>query len=311
METTPGTPVPPADYIPFLECSIQPHIDVLDDVSARGIRDSHPENSQLGKQWGEGTLKVNMDATLAPYLFYAALGQDTSPVSEGGGVYTHTFSELSTTNTPKTLSVIVNRASVDQLLFPYTVVNSLDLAFSDGFAEVTANLISKFPATSTSGTLTTTSGFYYSFRHAAVQVGTDIIAAANSATPYKIRNFQMNISNNTESQFVIGSRDPDSIINKNFEAKGSFRIAFESTTDRDTFYNLTKQAMVVTLTGNGIGNGMSEFIKVRLYKIRFDNLTVPLQPNDYISQEVAFTAEYSSTNTATLDIQVRNRKASY
>ena len=149
MESTPGAPTQPVDYIPFLDCNLDAKLDILDDVSARGLRDSHPENSQLGKQWGEGSLKVNLDAKLAGYLVKGAMGQD-SVVSDGNGVYTHTMAPLGSSNTPASLSIIVNRSGVDKLLFPYSVINSLELAFSDGFAELTANIMSKFPTTSVS-----------------------------------------------------------------------------------------------------------------------------------------------------------------
>lgn len=310
MESTPGTPVTPANYIPFIDCSLVEKIDVLADVSARGIRDAQPENSQLGKQWGEGSLRVNLDATLAPYLFYGGLGS-LSTATEGGGVFTHTFSALNSTNTPKTLTIHVDRSGIDRLAFPYSTINSLEMAYSDGMAEVTAGILSQFPAAINSGTLTTTSGFYYAFRHATVQVGSNITNAANSATPFKIRSFSFNLNNNSESQFVSGNRNPDSIINKNLEVKGTFRVAFEDTTERTNFYNLTKQALIVTFAGNGIGNSMSEFIKFRFFKIRYDENAVQMPPDDYVSQEISFTAEYSSTDSKTMDIQVRNRTSSY
>lgn len=310
METTPGAPTQPVDYIPFLECSMEEKIDVLDDASARGTRDAHPENSQLGKQWGQGSLKVNLDAKLAGYLVKTAMGQD-SVVNEGGGVYTHTMTAVNTTNTPAAMSMIVSRANTDKLLFPYSVINSLELAFSDGFAELSASIMSRFPSTSVSGTLVTTSGFYYAFRHATIQVGSNITNAANSATPLKIRNFQVQINNNSEAQFVAGNREVDSYIHKSFEVKGSFVVAFEDTTQRDNFYNLTKQALIATFLGNGIGNNMSEFVKLRFYKIRIDDNKIALPLNDYTSQTISFTAEYSSGDSATMDWVIRNTKASY
>lgn len=311
VETTPGSPVAPVDYIPYIDCSLMEKIAMLDDASVRGILDMHPENSQLGKQWAEGSLKVNLDAKLAPYLMKAALGNDTAPVSEGNGVYTHTITEDNTNNVPTTLSVIVNRSGVDKNLFPYAVVNTLALAYSDGMAELTAGMMARFPSASVSGVLVTTSGFYYAFRHATVQVGTDIVAAANSATPLKLRSLQLTIDNKTEAQYVSGNRDVDSFISKGLEVKGTFRVAFEDTTQRNNFYNLTKQAMIITFAGNGIGNGMSEFIKVRLYKIRIDDSKITTPPNDYVSQDISFTAEYASANSATIDFQVRNTKAAY
>ena len=309
VEVTNGAPVTPAHYIPYLECSMQEKIDVLADVSARGTRDEQPENSQLGRQWGEGSLRVNLDATLAPVLFYGALGS-LSTASEGNGVYTHTFSRLNT-NAPKSLSLTFNRAGQDQLIFPYSVINSLELSFDEGMAEISANVMSRFPATNSSGTLSTTSGFYYAFRHATIQVGSSIVNAANSASPLKVRSFNMSINNNSELQFVAGNRNADAIIYKNFGVSGSFRLAFEDTTQRDNFYALTKQAMIVTFAGNGIGNSMSEFVKLRFYKIRVADHPVTVPNDDYVSEEIQFIGEYSSGDSASLDVQVRNRTSSY
>lgn len=310
VETTPGVPVPPVDYIPFLDCALDEKIDILDDASARGIRDAHPENSQLGKQWGEGSLKVNLDARLAGYLVKAGMGQDTV-VNEGNGVFTHTMSAVNGSNTPTSLSIIFNRSGIDRVLFPYAVVNTLSLAFSDGFAELTAGIMSRFPQASTSGVLTTTSGFYYAFRHATLQVGSNIINAGNNPVALKIRSFQFDQNNNSESQFVAGNRDVDSIINKNLEFKGSFRVAFEDLTQKNNFYALTKQALVATFLGNGIGNNMNEFVRIRIYKLRIDESNIDEPLNDYVSQDISFTAEFSSVDGNTADWQFRNTKASY
>ena len=308
LEASAGAPAQPVAYIPYLESTLNGRQDVLADSSARGVRDENAENSQLGKRWGEGNLRVNLDATLAGYLMALAMGS-RSVVSEGGGVYTHTFSR-NNSNTPLTSSVIFNRGT-DKVLFHYAVVNSFDLTFDDGMAEVNAGFTSKFPVTSTSGTLTTTSGFYYAFRHATVQISDTITNAANSATPLKVRSFSLSINNNTENQFVAGNREPDSIINKSFSVTGSMRLAFESSTEKDYFINLTKTAMVVTFNGNGIGNAMTEFVKLRIYKMRVDDFKVDVPNDDYVSEEITFTAEYSSTDTATCDLQARNRQSSY
>ena len=308
LETTPGVPVNPASYFPFLESSLMDKEAVLKDVGARGIRDEQGENSQLGKRWGEGSLKINLDPTLSGYLVILGLGS-VADVSEGSGVYTHTITR-NNSNTPKTASVIFDRVT-DRELYPYAVVNSLAVDYSDGLAEITANIMSSFPQTSVSGTLSTQSGTLFSFRQAQIQFGSNIANAIASSTFLKVRTFNLTIENNTETQFVSGNRDVDSIIQKNFNVKGALKLAFESTAEKDAFNALTKQAMVVTFTGNGIGGGMSEFVKFRLYKIRFEDFKVLVHPNDMVSEEIAFVAEYSSTDSATMDAQIRNQKASY
>jgi hypothetical protein len=308
LETTPGVPVSPTDYLPFLECSLMEKMTSIPELQARGIRDEQGENSVIGKKWGEGALRVNLNPTLAPYLLGLALGDFGTPVSEGGGVYTHTFSRKSD-NTPKTASVIFDRV-VDRMLFPYLVVNNAEISFSDGLAEVSADCLSRFPVTSVSGSLTTTSGTLFSFRDATIRMGANL-TEAESAAPLKVREFSLAIANNAEQIWVVGNNDVDSTVIKNFGVTGHFSLNFENTTQRDIFRSLTKKAMVVTLTGNGIGAGLSEFVKFRIAKLRFETYAPDIPIDDVAKEGIDFTCEYSSNDSKTLDIQVRNRKSSY
>ena len=309
LETTPGVPVGPSDiYIPFLECGLRERMTPIAEVSARGIRDEQGENSVIGKKWGEGTLKVNLDPTLAPVLLGLAMGDFGTPQSEGNGVYTHTFTRKAD-NTPKTASLIFDRV-VDRLLFPYLVVNSVEVSFSDGLAEVSANCLSRFPVASVSGTLSTVSGTLFTFKDATIKMGANL-TEAESATPLKIREFSLSINNNAELVYVIGNNDVDSILVKDFGVSGHFSLLFENTTQRDYYENLTKRAMIVTLTGAGIGGGMSEFVKFRIAKLRFEDYTPAIPPNDVATEGIDFVGEYSSSDAKTLDIQVRNKRSSY
>jgi hypothetical protein len=309
LESSAGAPKVPAAYLPFIECTLREKQTPIPDTAAYGIRDAQSENSQLGKQWGEGNLRINLDPTNAPYLLGMALGDFGTPVSEGGGVYTHTLVRLNT-NAAKSASITFDRVT-DRQLFPYAIINSLEMSYKDGLAELNANILSRSPVANTSGTLVTASGTLFTFRHATVKLGATVTAAENSATPLKLREFNLTINNDAELQFVSGNRDADSVIEKNFMVSGSFSLAFENTTQRDAFRNLIKQAIVVTFTGNGIGNAMSEYIKVRIYKMRFENYEVDVPIDDMVGEEISFIGEYDSTNAKTLDLVARNRKSSY
>jgi len=309
LETTPGVPVVPSNiYIPFLECSLRERMTPIPELSARGIRDEQGENSLIGKKWGEGRIRVNLDPTLAPVLLGLAMGDFGTPQSEGSGVYTHTFARKSD-NTPKTASVIFDRV-VDRLLFSYLVVNTAEVSFSDGLAELSADCLSRFPIVSTSGTLTTTSGTLFSFRDATIKMGANL-TEAEGATQMKVKDFRLTINNNAEQVYVIGNNDVDSILVKNFGVAGHFSLLFENTTQRDIFRNLTKKAMIVTLTGAGIGGGMNEFIKFRIAKLRFEDYSPEIPIDDLATEGIDFIAEYSSSDEMTMDIKVRNRRSSY
>jgi len=190
-------------------------------------------------------------------------------------------------------------------------VNSLELSFEDGMAEVNADIISRMPVATTSGTLVTTSGTLFTFKDAEVKMGSSITDAENSPTTYKLKSFRLTIENNAEPVYVVGNNDVDSIVVKNFKVSGEFALNFEDTTHRDIFRNLTKRAMVVTFTGNGIGGGMNEFIKIRIAKLRYEDYAPDLPIDDLATEGITFVGEYDSGESKTIDIVVRNRKSSY
>jgi len=310
LETNPGDPVQPSThYIPFLECDLMEKLEILPELAARGIRDEQGESSTPGKKHGEGALKVNLDPDLAPVLLGMVMGDFGTPTNEGDGVYTHTFARKAN-NTPKAASIIFNRAGIDQNLFHSAVINSAELAFSDGMAELTANFLSRFPVASTSGTLSTVSGTLFTFKDARVRMAADL-ATAVSATSLKVKELSLVINNNAEMIHVVGNNDVNAIAVKNFGISGNISLNFEDTTERDIFRNLTKRAMIIEFEGNQIGGGLSQFVKFRIAKMRFDNYSPELPIDDIASQGIDFVGEYSSGDAKTIDIQVRNRKSSY
>ena len=310
-ETTAGVPVTPADYIPYVASSLQGKHEPIADVAAYGIRDEQSENSTVGQKHGEGTVELNMDATNVGYFMLAAMGTQANN-AEGGGVITHTFSR-NNSNTPQSLSLTFDKSvSSSRELFTYATVSTLELSYStdNEFAKCSAEILSKFPVTTTSGTLTTTSGSLLSFKNAQLQLGASL-TAAESATPTKVTNFSVTINNNSDMHWRDGDNDVSFVDVKNFMVEGEIDLFFENVTERDNYYNLTKRSAIITLTGNGIGNLMSEFVKVRIAKMSYRDFEVETGIDDLFATTITFTGEYSSTDTKTMDLQLRNRKASY
>ena len=307
-ETTAGVPVTPAMYLPFLECTMQEDFVKLADNSARGIRDIQGENSVVGKKSGKGNLKVVLEPDNIPLLFGATMGIFTSDTNEGNGVYTHLVSR-DADNLPLSLSLTFDRVQ-DRQLFTYCVVDKAQIEFSDGMAMATFDTLSRCPVTTASGTLTTASGTLFSFKDATVQVGSTL-TVAQTAAAFRVKDFKLSVNNTAELVYVVGNNDVDSIAHKNFEVSGTVTLYFENTTQRDAYRNNSKNAMVVTLNGAGIGGGLSQFIKFNIYKMRYENYKPDLSIDGLATETFDFVAEYSSLDSKTMDLQVRNRTASY
>ena len=308
VEATPGTYVTPQDYIPFSDIDLVGKMTPIPELQTRAIRDEQGQNSEAGKKQGEGTIKMVLDPQYTPYFLGAAMGDFGTPSTVETGVYQHTFTRKAD-NTPKTLSLTVDRV-VDRESYTYAVVHSLDLNFTDGMVDMDVKIVSKFPSTTTSGTVSLGTERLFTFKDASVQVGADLTAAA-SATAINVKSFKLTIDNNTEPIWVTGDNDVNSIINKNFTVKGTIGLNLEDTTYKDIYEAFTKKAVILKLLGDAIGSSSQQTVQFNIAKIRLDDFKPKLPADDIATQEIDFTAEYSITDAKTMDIQVTNTKSSY
>jgi hypothetical protein len=59
-------------------------------------------------------------------------------------------------------------------------------------------------------------------------------AGLDAATAINVTSFNMEVAKNAEALYVLGSKEPEDIINKQFGVTGSIELYFENTTYRDT-----------------------------------------------------------------------------
>jgi hypothetical protein len=121
----------------------------------------------------------------------------------------------------------------------------------------------------------------------------------------------VSIKNNAEAVFAHGQATPRSVNFKDFEVTGEMVLYFENTTDRDSFYNQTKQAASLQLTGQGIGGGFSEFLKVNFYQLSMATFDLETGLSNFYAEKVQFTAEYDNVNAKTIDMVLQNTKTLY
>lgn len=305
-ESTYGVPVAVTDVIPFNANSFKGKQEPIQNQAAYGVREKR-FSSVIGKQWSEGDIEVNLDATLAPWFIYGALG-DSSTATVSGSVKDHTMTR-DNSNTPASFTVVNDRIT-DRQYANGVAVASLEIGVSDGFASAKASLLGKFPITTTSGTLTTTSGSLFAFKDAFFAFGSTVAAAA-AGTNLKPHDFKLNINNNSEAVYRFGSANPDTINHKEFEVEAEGSIYFESTTDRDRYYNNSKQAAVLKFTGVGIGGGFSEAITFNLYQTAVDDFELETGLADFYAQKMKIMCEYDNANSKSIDAVVRNVKSIY
>lgn len=306
LESTYGSPVAITDYVPFTSNTLRGMVEKAADQRAFGVRDKNI-GSIINKKWSEGDIGLNVDTDDFGLFLYGALGTvNTATVS--GSVKDHTFTR-NNSNTPKSLT-IVNDRTVDRQYYPGVAVKTLEISVSDNFAEATASLIGKSPITTTSGSLTTASGNLLAFKDGFFGLGSSVAGAA-AASNQKLSEFTVTIENNTQATHRHGNADPDTVDHGEFEVSAEGTLLFEGTTNRDTYYANAKQAAVFKLTGAGIGGGLSESLTLNFYQIRIDTWELETGLADFFAENFALVPEWDNANSKTIDVVLRNLRASY
>lgn len=307
LESTPGSPETIDDYIPFIENTLEGKHEPITNEAAYGVREKIFD-SVAGKKWSEGDISINCDARNVGYFLIGALGTDT-PANVAGSVYDHVITR-NNSNTPQTMTITQARGSVDKQYYRSVAVKTLEFSVSDGLVEAKASLLGKFPVTTTSGSLTTSSGSVFSFADERFAFGANVSAAA-SATNLKPHDMKFTIENNSQAVFRHGSNEPDTINHGEFEAMAEGTMYFENTTQRDYFYNVNKQAASIKYNGVGIGGGYTESLEFRLYRTYYEGFELETGLADFYAEKFTVRCAYDNANSKSVDAVLRNTKTSY
>lgn len=298
----------PDVFIPFTENSLRGHHEPLMDISARASR-VKDYNSVAGKKWGEGSVTMYLDATNAGYLLKMAFGSEVRTQKNATpAVHDHAMYPTVSGNAV-TSATLWDYKGVDCEQYVYASVDTCEIEVTnDGIATMSAGLMSKFPSTVSAPTLTTVSGTLFTWKDMSARFGTTTVVA-EVATPTKLTNFKMAIANNLALNYKSGSNQPDTITTGPIEVTGSYTLFFESVTERDKYYNLTKNSMVVTMAGASLGSGYSEQLKFVLKKLVIEDIDIETGLDDLFALTCNYRAEWDQDQAGYVEATVRNGKA--
>lgn len=305
IESTAGTPVAATTTIPFVANTIKGKQDNIEDISARASRAKN-FGSVLGKQWGEGEVTVNVDSLNIGFLAKLATGNEALSTVVSSQVFDHLFYTTVSGNTPLT-ATLYNYQGVDTQQFASMAVDKMDFEVKDGLMTAKTTFKGFFP-TSGAYTQTSVSGTLLNFTSYTMQLGSTLVtAAAASATP--VTDFSLTINNNAETIFESGSNRASRVFWKELQVTGSFTRFFESATDRNNYYNLNKQSLVLTASGIALPSSNVEFLKFNLAKLAYTDSEITTGIDNFYAIKTTFTAEVDVIQGKQYDIVLRNYRS--
>jgi hypothetical protein len=198
----------------------------------------------------------------------------------------------------KTATMVVKNGGIITDRICNVVVDTLSLECSNDYAKLTANVLGKFPDTSTL-TASYTKETEFAYPQMTVKMGATLTAAA-SASPTLVKDLKVEIKNNfkMDEAFLSGSNDivADGLVAGALEISGSYTLHFADAAELAKYKANTLNAMIIEFTGAAIGNASTENIKIKL-----GGLILTKQPIEYKVDQVTvlkqeFTVSYDATD---------------
>ena len=312
IESTQGTKVAASYWVPVQGYSYDDKIELVKNDSAMG-RIEEFNDADITKLWGEGDYDGKIFLNSVGAELVALFGQSpTSAQRTTTGVYDHTYALLNN-NDHKSLTVCYEDG-LQELSFPFAMIDSwsLDVAVDD-YVKRSISLMGKKSESAThTPSFTNEIEFIPSqitFKMASAQSGLDAASGIN------ITAFNMEVSKNVEPVYVLGSNEPNDILNKQFGVTGSIEMYFESTTYRDYVFANTHRAIRIDMKDTATIIGSSGSHNPELYfdlnEVVFEEFERGWDANDPLTQTLNFEAMFNMADAAMISARLTNTVTSY
>lgn len=310
-ETTRGTVAAATYWLFKTELDYQEKFEQAIEESSVGVI-ADAIDAQIVKKWAEGSFGGDIKDKSIGLILLALFGSVSSALKGGESVvYEHTFSLGNTAQHPS-LTLGIDDPWQDYQ-FALAMIESLEIKYERGkFVTYTANFKSKKGATAT---LTASYTAENSFRPQdfTFKIATNL-AGLDAASAVTIKSATLRFEKNLEMDEILGSIDPNDLLNKIFTCSGNIEAIFE---DEATFKTIalgdTAKALRFSIknTAITIGTASNPELTIDLSKVKFSELTRKTVINDLITQTVGFKAFYDLSTSKMFAAKLINLATSY
>lgn len=286
-EATAGTIVAPTLWLPYTNISFDTKVEsVVEEESLGRIEDSDARH--VTQKFGEGDIEGELEDVRLGLLLTSLFG--ASPVTAGGPTYTHTYT-LSNTNTHNSLSIAYQDPNGTKI-FPYSVIDSLNITVDqNGVVTYTAGFKSRVGRDWSTLTPSYTSlGNKFLHQHLVFKLAS-AIGDLGAASAISLKGLDMTISANNDFDFVLGTVEPEAILNHQFSVEGSITLNQEDNTYRNYMLENTYRAMEVTLE-----RASNSKLQLQLPRVSFSEWEQDRSLNDIVGQTIQFKGHYDAAN---------------
>lgn len=291
-ESVRGTAIgTPTFWIPRVTISFDDKTDTARESEGLGkIADS--DANYVVQQRAEGDVEFQVDDRILGLFLTSLIG--ASPVKTGANPYTYTYT-LSNSNQHQSLSILYQDPDITKV-FPLGVVNSL--AFSvdmNAIVSCTASFMSRVGRDWTAQTADFTAlGSKFLHQHLVFKTAANV-AGISAASAISLKKLEFTINANTTFDSVLGTVEPEDILNQQFSVEGSFELLKQDETYRRLMLDGTYKSVGISLV-----NGASSQFNLVLPRVDFSEWEQDRSLDTIVSQKINFKGNYDAANA--LDI---------
>lgn len=289
-ETTRGAGVAPTYQVPFTALSFDDKIVQARSVGSLGrLEDS--EEAFVTTQYSEGDLEGEIRDQSFGLLLYAMLGS-LSTAGPSDSAYTHSFS-VNTSNQHQSLSFLVVEPNTTEL-YKLVMLNSLEIIMElDQVVRYNASFMSKKGNSSGLSMASLAAENKFTKKHLAFKVASNL-AGLSGASALSVKALSLTISKNTFLDDVLGTAEPEDILNRQLAVEGEITLNYEDETWKNYMKDGTNRAVEIKLvnTDATIGSSTNPSLTIQMPKVDFFNWEPDYSLEEIATQKISFKGSY-------------------
>lgn len=257
--------------------------------SEEGLGRIEQSNSNfVVNKMGEGEFEIDLDDTQFGLILTSLIG--ASPSTTGGPTYTHDYT-LQNNNQHQTLSVAYQDPDTTKI-FPNAVVDSLSITVdTEQIVKATVGFKSRVGREWSTLTADVTGlGQKFLQQHLQLKLAA-AVGSLSGASAISAKQFTININANTEFDSVLGTVEPEDILNTQFNVSGSINLNKEDETYRGYMLDGTYRAMEFKLN-----RASDSSFRVQLPRVDFTEWEQDRSNDDIVQQSINFNGNYDAAN---------------
>jgi hypothetical protein len=309
-ESARGTAVAPTFWLQNMNVDVEDKFEGVVDENTIGVIEGE-QDFKVTKKFAEGEIGGKVNDKSFGLILLATLGTAGTAAGGEASTYVHTFSvQQDAQHDSLTLEI---KNPNEQKAHANAVITKLGIKAALGkLVEFTAGFMGKLGvAKSNSPSYSTTENSFIA-KDVTLKLATNI-AGLGAASAISVKDIEINIEKNVESDDILGSFEPADFLNKQLSVSGSVELVYDATTYKALALAGTSRAMRITIENTDaiIGTTLNPKMVIDLAKVKFTEWARTSDQNEIITQTLSFQAYYSAADSSMISVVLTNAQASY